>query len=189
MSFAPTSSARPSTRPSLPTSRAPSQCSGVLSKSQDSTSEQTTPIEKKDSPGRAKLRSWLHALMSVVLSDGRTLVGTFVCTDRDTNIILSSCTEHLPHTHTDGEEEARMLGLAMVPGRHIVSLSIDERTINQRHHQQQPQFVLQDDPLEEQSAAELNAAAAAAVTSAAALNIDNSTLPITQSLDPPVGYT
>ncbi|KAF2365345.1 LSM domain eukaryotic/archaea-type, partial [Trinorchestia longiramus] len=163
--------ARPSTRPSLPTSRAPSQCSGVLSKSQDSTSEQTTPIEKKDSPGRAKLRSWLHALVSVVLSDGRTLVGTFVCTDRDTNIILSSCTEHLPQTHTDGEEEARMLGLAMVPGRHIVSLSIDERTINQRHHQQQPQSVLQTEELGQESVSELNAAAAAAVTSANAASL------------------
>lgn len=32
--------------------------------------------------------------MKVHLTDGRILVGTFVCTDKDSHIILSSCYEY-----------------------------------------------------------------------------------------------
>ncbi|MPC83184.1 N-alpha-acetyltransferase 38-A, NatC auxiliary subunit [Portunus trituberculatus] len=42
-----------------------------------------------------KLEKWLHSSMKIEMTDGRTLVGSFVCTDRDNNIILGSCTEHL----------------------------------------------------------------------------------------------
>jgi len=69
--------------------------------------------------GRAKLRAWMRSHIRVTLTDGRTLVGTLVCTDREGNIILSACIEH-----NDGEEEARLLGLTMVPGKHIVSLCV-----------------------------------------------------------------
>lgn len=63
------------------------------------------------------------------MSDGRVLVGIFLCTDRDANVILGSCAEYLPGERIDvvnQEEEPRMLGLVMVPGRHIVSISIDQ---------------------------------------------------------------
>ena len=33
--------------------------------------------------------------MKIEMTDGRTLCGSFMCTDRDNNIILGSCTEHL----------------------------------------------------------------------------------------------
>lgn len=55
------------------------------------------------------------------MTDGRVLKGTFVCTDRDANVILGSCIEFLPTEHT----EARVLGLVMIPGRHIVTIHID----------------------------------------------------------------
>ncbi|XP_071523284.1 uncharacterized protein Sbat isoform X2 [Panulirus ornatus] len=51
--------------------------------------------QRKSSPGRMKLEKWLHSSMKIEMTDGRTLVGSFVCTDRDNNIILGSCTEHL----------------------------------------------------------------------------------------------
>ncbi|XP_045612501.1 N-alpha-acetyltransferase 38-A, NatC auxiliary subunit isoform X1 [Procambarus clarkii] len=129
--------------------------------------------QRKNTPGRMRLEKWLHSSMKIEMTDGRTLVGSFVCTDRDNNIILGSCTEHLRpdekvrecwsshslpvsvnqahlgcYWHTgpadatrfrshaasqmclqfeDGrEEEPRVLGLAMIPGRHIVSICIDE---------------------------------------------------------------
>jgi len=84
------------------------------------------PPPAKDSEGRRQLRSWLHGYMKVEMTDGRILVGTFVCTDRDNNIILASCTEHLQPDDDGREEEPRVLGLAMVPGRHVISISIDE---------------------------------------------------------------
>lgn len=63
------------------------------------------------------------------MSDGRVLVGIFLCTDRDANVILGSCSEYLPENE-DGagksNEEPRMLGLVMVPGKHIVSVAIDK---------------------------------------------------------------
>ncbi|KAK8739155.1 hypothetical protein OTU49_003505 [Cherax quadricarinatus] len=93
--------------------------------------------QRKSTPGRMKLEKWLHSSMKIEMTDGRTLVGSFVCTDRDNNIILGSCTEHLrpdelettllrTYTEDGREEEPRVLGLAMIPGRHIVSICIDE---------------------------------------------------------------
>ncbi|CAL4066000.1 unnamed protein product, partial [Meganyctiphanes norvegica] len=92
------------------------------------TSRETTGLKKRHdtSPGRAKLEKWLHSSMKIEMTDGRTLVGSFVCTDRDNNIILGSCTEHLRPDEDGREEEARVLGLAMIPGRHIVSICVDE---------------------------------------------------------------
>lgn len=84
------------------------------------------------SPGAVRLRSWLNKTFRVEMSDGRVLVGVFLCTDRDANIILGSCSEYLPeeasacNSTSTANEEPRMLGLVMVPGKHIVSLCIDQ---------------------------------------------------------------
>lgn len=42
---------------------------------------------------RQLLESWLNKIMRIKITDGRTLVGSFLCTDRDRNIILGSCQE------------------------------------------------------------------------------------------------
>uniref|UniRef100_A0A224YUN7 LSM domain-containing protein n=1 Tax=Rhipicephalus zambeziensis TaxID=60191 RepID=A0A224YUN7_9ACAR len=49
----------------------------------------------EESSGRVRLRRWLNQSLRVEMSDGRTLVGSFLCTDRDQNIILGSCSEYL----------------------------------------------------------------------------------------------
>ncbi|XP_016930265.3 N-alpha-acetyltransferase 38, NatC auxiliary subunit [Drosophila suzukii] len=72
-------------------------------------------------PGRRKLQKWLGRVLRIVITDGRVLVGFFNCTDRDANIVLSMCAEYL----VEGQEP-RLLGNVMVPGKHIVSLNIDE---------------------------------------------------------------
>ena len=90
------------------------------------------------------LRSMLNKLMRIKLSDGRILIGVFLCTDRDSNVILGSCSEYVidQETQEDGDKEdkneidteidptlsiePRILGLAMVPGKHIVSIHLDE---------------------------------------------------------------
>uniref|UniRef100_A0A0A9Y3E5 LSM domain-containing protein 1-A n=1 Tax=Lygus hesperus TaxID=30085 RepID=A0A0A9Y3E5_LYGHE len=81
----------------------------------------------KDVPlsGKAKLLSWLNKSMKVEMSDGRVLVGSFLCTDRDANLILGSCTEYLNPQVCGFSDEPRVLGLVMVPGRHIVSIHLD----------------------------------------------------------------
>ena len=102
--------------------------------------------------GKEYLRGMLNKLMKIKLNDGRILIGVFLCTDRDSNVILGSCSEYVldqggdPNTSPkQAEEESdsigdeandeldpifniepRILGLAMVPGKHIVSIHLDE---------------------------------------------------------------
>lgn len=85
-----------------------------------------TETETKLPSGKELLRSWLNKSMKIVLSDGRVLVGTFLCTDANANVILGSCTETSEESESEKIEEPRVLGLAMVPGRHIVSVHVDQ---------------------------------------------------------------
>ena len=99
------------------------------------------------SEGREYLKQMLNKLMKVKLSDRRILIGVFLCTDKDSNVILGSCAEYVVqqknNTENDnsdailetGDEteidptlniEPRILGLAMVPGKHIVSIHLDD---------------------------------------------------------------
>ncbi len=77
-------------------------------------SSKTSPEESPGppmSPGRSLLRSWLNRNMRIVLSDGRVLVGIFLCTDQDSNVILGSCTECLSEAEeAESGVEPRILG-------------------------------------------------------------------------------
>ncbi|XP_025080593.1 N-alpha-acetyltransferase 38, NatC auxiliary subunit-like [Pomacea canaliculata] len=77
------------------------------------------------SSGRQKLETWLNRSMKIKMSDGRTLIGVFLCTDRDGNVILGNCEEYIRGPESE-DEEPRVLGLAMVPGHHILSIHVDQ---------------------------------------------------------------
>ena len=100
-------------------------------------------------PGRATLESWLNETMKIQMTDGRIVIGTFLCTDKDKNIILGNACEYVtsPSTQpndpaqTDGQDGhqptsvlfdagrgPRNLGLAMVPGNYIVSIHLEHST-------------------------------------------------------------
>lgn len=66
---------------------------------------------KQITPGRATLQLWLYRSMRIVMTDGRILIGIFLCTDSNANVILGVCSEF-----TKNGEDERMLGLVMVPG-------------------------------------------------------------------------
>jgi len=89
--------------------------------------------------GREVISEWLNRPLCILLTDGRKVIGTFLCTDNDCNIILGHTHEYWPSdsAKNDGEnesetgqgqpetmEEPRLLGLTMVPGKHIVSISV-----------------------------------------------------------------
>ncbi|XP_061768606.1 N-alpha-acetyltransferase 38, NatC auxiliary subunit [Nerophis ophidion] len=74
---------------------------------------------------RQKLEGLLNKNMRIRMTDGRTLVGLFLCTDRDCNIILGSAQEFLKSTDTFSQGEPRVLGLAMIPGHHVVSIEVE----------------------------------------------------------------
>jgi len=84
--------------------------------------------EKELTPGRKMLRSYLNKNMQIKLTDGRILIGIFLCTDKDANVILGTCDEYLNQESLENSQlgERRLLGLAMVPGRHIVSIHVDD---------------------------------------------------------------
>ncbi|XP_015684452.1 N-alpha-acetyltransferase 38, NatC auxiliary subunit [Protobothrops mucrosquamatus] len=60
------------------------------------------PVEETaDSPylrARRKLENLLNKSLRIRMTDGRTLVGCFLCTDRDCNVILGSAQEYLKPT-------------------------------------------------------------------------------------------
>ncbi|XP_060530949.1 N-alpha-acetyltransferase 38, NatC auxiliary subunit [Cylas formicarius] len=91
----------------------------------DYEAETTTPKHVNMSAGARALRLWLNKALKIQMTDGRVLIGVFVCTDQDANVILSSCSEFLPADPNIPNEEPRMLGLVMIPGKHIVSVHID----------------------------------------------------------------
>nr|CAB3264178.1 N-alpha-acetyltransferase 38-A, NatC auxiliary subunit-like [Phallusia mammillata] len=83
------------------------------------------PEEENVKPDpRQTLSKWLSRSMRIKMSDGRTLVGQFLCTDQARNVILGSAQEYLNYSE-NSQDEPRMLGLAMVPGKYIVSMQVD----------------------------------------------------------------
>ena len=92
-----------------------------------SSPSETSAVES----AREQIKDWLNKPMRVSIIDGRVLVGVLLCTDRDQNIILGSCNEYIGSPSE--QEEFRVLGLALVPGQHIQSISIDETSTSERH--------------------------------------------------------
>ncbi|XP_077444527.1 N-alpha-acetyltransferase 38, NatC auxiliary subunit-like isoform X6 [Stigmatopora argus] len=72
-----------------------------------------------------KLQGLLNKNMRIRMTDSRTLVGLFLCTDRDCNVILGSVQEFLKSADTFSQTEPRVLGLAMIPGHHVVSIEAE----------------------------------------------------------------
>nr|XP_020822220.1 N-alpha-acetyltransferase 38, NatC auxiliary subunit [Phascolarctos cinereus] len=106
---------------------------GCCSRRQSSSSAGDSDGEHEDSAVAARARRRLEGLlnknMRIRMTDGRTLVGCFLCTDRDCNVILGSAQEFLKPTDSFSAGEPRVLGLAMVPGHHIVSVEVQRESL------------------------------------------------------------
>ncbi|XP_030649004.1 N-alpha-acetyltransferase 38, NatC auxiliary subunit [Chanos chanos] len=96
---------------------------------ENGTEMQSEPEESPYSLARAKLENLLNKSMRIRMTDGRTLVGLFLCTDRDCNVILGSAQEFLKSTDSFSQGEPRVLGLAMVPGHHVVSIEVETESL------------------------------------------------------------
>ncbi|XP_065215127.1 N-alpha-acetyltransferase 38, NatC auxiliary subunit [Planococcus citri] len=92
----------------------------------DSSNAPETSSDTVNESKKMQLMSWINKSMKIEMTDGRILIGTFVCTDKDANVILSSCSELFNTEKTGISEEPRMLGLVMIPGRHIISIHLEQ---------------------------------------------------------------
>lgn len=73
-----------------------------MSDEQQATTKQDEEKEQEQQQKEAKLNpkiefitKLLNKTMKVKITDGRTLIGTFLCTDNSANIILGSCLEYV----------------------------------------------------------------------------------------------
>lgn len=92
-----------------------------------------------DTDNIAQLRGYLNHKARIAITDGRVFIGTFVCTDKQKNIILAHTTEYRGGTAllTMGPlvtshalflflDEHRIVGLVMIPGKHLVKMEIED---------------------------------------------------------------
>ncbi|OAD79409.1 hypothetical protein PHYBLDRAFT_139438 [Phycomyces blakesleeanus NRRL 1555(-)] len=71
-----------------------------------------------DTENIQRLRTYLNFKTRIQISDGRTFIGVFMCVDKDKNIILA-------HAEEFRGDEKRLVGLVMIPGKHLVKVEAE----------------------------------------------------------------
>eukprot|EP00056_Hartaetosiga_gracilis_P007528 m.109434 g.109434 ORF g.109434 m.109434 type:complete len:137 (-) comp12732_c0_seq1:8300-8710(-) len=82
---------------------------------------------------KEKLRSFLGMEARIEIKDGRVFYGTFMCVDKQRNVILQHVSEWKA---VDGKMEMRRnISLITVPGEHIVSFGIERTAMGEEEEE------------------------------------------------------
>ena len=72
------------------------------------------------------MRKFIHApkgtTVRVVVSDGRTFQGVLGCVDKQLNVVLLNATEKKTDAANGGEENARIINMALIAREHRVKM-------------------------------------------------------------------
>ena len=68
----------------------------------------------------ATVESYLQRVLRICISDNRIFLGTFVCMDKQLNIILTNTEEF----RLGGSSQGRFVGMVMVPWKQITKLEV-----------------------------------------------------------------
>ncbi|KAI1172479.1 hypothetical protein F4777DRAFT_561455 [Nemania sp. FL0916] len=117
-----------------------------LETNMQSVADQLDRATMDDAPTKADAEAYLQSLINKTLrvhaTDGRMFVGTFKCTDTDSNVVLSLTYEYRYPSQQKLNEAAdaanaslktvkvdmtsRYLGLVVIPGEHITKIEVEE---------------------------------------------------------------
>ncbi|KAK6065154.1 LSM domain-containing protein [Seiridium cupressi] len=103
-------------------------------------SDTNQPPPNPKAEAEAYLQSLINKTLRVYTTDARLFVGTFKCTDPQSNIVLSLTHEYrqpsqqkllevaasMDSDTVRAEMTSRYLGLVVVPGEHIVKIEVEE---------------------------------------------------------------
>ena len=75
--------------------------------------------------GAGNMQSYVNNRLRVKLDDGRDMLGTLLAFDRHTNMVLADAEQHRYVKGTPPKTERRALGLVLLRGESVVSISVE----------------------------------------------------------------
>ena len=78
-----------------------------------------------ESPAIARLRLLIGRTLRIQISDSRLFLGTFACTDRERNVILTNTEEFRLDALAAATSQGRYVGMVMIPWKYVTKAEVE----------------------------------------------------------------